>query len=58
MAWILTLGLKDLTGVYAKCLVSPFFILSELHSKFQILVHEAFGWVLHLYFFVTYLFHV
>lgn len=33
------------------CLVSPFFILSELHSKFQILVHEAFGWVLHLYFF-------
>lgn len=59
VAWILTLGLEDLTGVYVKCLVSPFFfILSELHSKFQILVHEAFGWVLHLYFFVKYLFHV
>lgn len=39
VAWILTLGLEDLTGVNVKCLVSPFFfILSELHSKFQILV--------------------
>lgn len=59
MAWILTLVLEDLTGFYVRCLVSPSFILSELHSKFQILVHKAFGWVLQLhFFFVKYLFHV
>lgn len=63
VAWILTLVLEDLTGFYVRCLVSPSYILSEFHSKFQILVHKAFGWVLHLHFVcvcvcVKYLFHV
>lgn len=48
-----------LDWLYVRCLASPFFILSELHWEWQILVHKAFGWILHLSLFEKrYLFHV
>lgn len=39
------LSVGRLDWLYVTCLASPFFILSELHAKWQILVHKAFGWI-------------
>jgi hypothetical protein len=59
VVWILSLGLEDLTGFCVKGLISPFFFLSELHSKFQILIDRglwlSFAFILNICFMYEYI---